>query len=258
MNESPAGKDAFNLVIMREAIHYNRFLVDLIVRQVRPFQRVLDFGAGNGNVAITLAKAGYAIECVEPDDRLASSIARAGLLVHANVSNLPAESFDLIYALNVLEHIMDDAAVLGVLSSKLRPGGQILVYVPAFSILSSSMDRKVGHLRRYTRKDLREKVTLAGLRVVRDEYADSIGFLASLLYRLLRKKSGDINRRVLRLYDRFIFPVSRMADRLCRKFIGKNIFLLAEKPSKHEAAKPECGACADARNKNSNGSMDRL
>src|SRR5689334_21663708 len=97
---------------------------------------------------------------------------------------------------------------------KLKKGGRLLVYVPAFQILFSSMDRKVGHVRRYTRQDLAEKVTAAGFRVVDNSYVDSIGFFVTLLYKLIGSDSGDINRKALIIYDRVLFPLSRLLDRV--------------------------------------------
>ena len=75
---------------------------------------------------------------------------------------MPDASFNYIYTLNVLEHIEDDAAALRSLHAKLTDGGKLLIYVPAFPVLYTSMDAKVGHVRRYTRDTLMTRVTAAG------------------------------------------------------------------------------------------------
>ena len=97
---------------------------------------------------------GYRVHCIEPDKRHASSLANAGLPVATTLEEIKDCSCDYIYSLNVLEHIEDDVMALRQWYQKLKPGGRILVYVPAFQLLYSSMDRKVGHFRRYTRRAL--------------------------------------------------------------------------------------------------------
>lgn len=69
---------------------------------------------------------------------------------------------DLIYSYNVLEHIKDDVLILKILKEKLNPGGVLLLYLPAFQCLYSSMDKKVGHYRRYTRPRLMSLLQQSG------------------------------------------------------------------------------------------------
>jgi hypothetical protein len=119
--------------------------------------------------------------------------------------------------------------ILRELHSKLKPGGKLFIYVPAFQLLSSAMDKKVGHCRRYGRAELTDKVNAAGFRIVDSRYADSLGFLASLVYKWQGNDSGDINRGALKVYDRFVFPLSRAIDVFASSFVGKNLTLVAEK-----------------------------
>ncbi len=138
-------------------------------------------------------------------------------------------SVDYIYALNVLEHIEDDEATLMKIWSKLKPDGVLLVYVPAFQILYSSMDRKVGHFRRYTKRALLEKLRKVGFHVMNARYADSLGFFVSLLFRFLGNNTGSLNCLGLILYDRIIFPISKICDVLFSSFLGKNIIVVARR-----------------------------
>lgn len=219
-----------NLEIMVEAVNYNAFLASLIRSQARPGEVVLDFGAGIGTFAKALALDGHRVQCIEPDQRQRERIVQAGLFAYADISNLADQSVDLLYSLNVLEHIGDDVAVLRACHEKIKPGGRVLIYVPAFQVLYSSMDKLVGHYRRYTRSDLAEKMRLAGFEVIRNEYVDSAGFLASLLFKAFGSDSGVINRDALILYDRYAFPVSRLLDRVLNRVFGKNVLLLARRP----------------------------
>jgi len=129
----------------------------------------------------------------------------------------------------VLEHIDDDVGALRDIGRTLREDGRLLVYVPAFPVLFTPMDQRVGHLRRYRRHDLRAKVDAAGFDVLRNDYVDSLGFLATLVYRMTGSRSGAIDRGALRAYDRYVFPMSRRLDLALRHVIGKNLLLTARK-----------------------------
>jgi len=218
-----------NLEVMKEAVNYNRMLVALVEAHARKGERALDFGAGVGTFALPLQRDGYAVQCVELDDAQRGVLAARGLPVHRTLADIRDASVDYVYTLNVLEHIDDDAAALRDIHRTLRERGTLLIYVPAFPVLFTSMDRRVGHLRRYTRRDLREKVSAAGFDVRVVEYVDSLGFLATLVYRFAGSDSGSIDRRALRAYDRYVFPASRLLDRALKRCMGKNVLLVARK-----------------------------
>jgi SAM-dependent methyltransferase len=222
--EAYSGVD--NLEIMEEALNYNAFLRDLVISRVRPNDVIVDFGAGTGVLARPLAAAGYRVSCIERDPNLRARLADAGLTVHAMLEEIPAGSLDFIYTVNVLEHIRDDGAILAALRDCLKPGGSLLVYVPAFPLLYSSMDRRVGHLRRYRRGQLVSVLRRAGLRVEFVAHQDCLGFFATLLFKLIGDDTGRINRRALVAYDRYIFPLSRRLDRWVGRWFGKNLLVV--------------------------------
>jgi len=219
-----------NLEIMAEAVNYNRFLISLVMAGAIPGDRILDIGAGIGTFAKIISAGGFSVCCMEPDATQAATITKAGLEVETSVDRFDDHSFDYIYSLNVLEHIEDDGEALRLWRTKLKPGGRLLIYVPAFQILYSGMDRKVGHFRRYTRRQLGAKAAGSGFEIRSLAYVDSLGFLASLAYKLIGSESGDINLRALIAYDRFVFPISRFADPVLGKLIGKNVVLTAAVP----------------------------
>lgn len=226
---SDAYTGAENLEVMKEAVNYNRMLIDVVKRHARRGERVLDFGAGVGTFALPMQRDGYAVECVELDDAQRATLAAQGLTVHRTLEGIRDGSVDFVYTLNVLEHIDDDVGALRDIGRTLRDDGRLLVYVPAFPVLFTRMDQRVGHLRRYRRHDLRAKVDAAGFDVLRNDYVDSLGFLATLVYRMTGSRSGAIDRGALRAYDRYVFPMSRRLDLALRHVIGKNLLLIARK-----------------------------
>jgi SAM-dependent methyltransferase len=217
-----------NLEVMQEARNYNRYLLDTVRKHAPARGRVLDFGAGSGEFAAPLTALGYEIAAVEPDRLLRGRLLERGVAtVAASAAELPDRTFEYIYTLNVLEHIEDDLAALQQLHAKLTAQGKLLIYVPAFPVLYTSMDARVGHVRRYTRTTLTDVVRAAGFNIERIAYVDCLGFLATLAFKLLGNQSGDVDRQALKLYDRLVFPLSRALDVVTRAWFGKNLLLLA-------------------------------
>jgi len=219
-----------NLVAMRESRNYNDFLTYLVISiGLDTEYKILDIGAGIGLFAEMLRNKGYHIFCIEPDVMQAELLQQKKFQVYTSVNEIEKQ-FDVMYALNVLEHIENDVCELSIWKAKLKEKGKLLIYVPAFNILFSSMDSKVKHFRRYTRKLLTQKVTEVGFKIVKPaQYADSLGFFATLIYKLFGSKKGNINTKFLIFYDRFLFPISKICDIFFRKIFGKNVYILVEK-----------------------------
>ena len=216
-----------NLEVMQEAKNYNRFLIELIESMAKQGDKILDFGAGGGTFALPISQKGYNVACVEPDSSLLEHLKRSGLEAHQDIAQV--STVDYIYTLNVLEHIEDDQLAATQLFDKLKTGGKLLVYVPAFNVLYSSMDKKVGHWRRYRRRQLMDILEKTGFEIQAARYVDSLGFFASLLYKMIDNKSGDINLSALKLYDAYVFPLSRLFDRIFSRILGKNLLVIAAK-----------------------------
>jgi putative flippase GtrA len=218
-----------NLEAMRHAKNYNQYLTDLVKRHVDGID-VLDFGAGAGTFAEPVSHNRTRVSCLEPDAVLRGQLADDGFQTFAELSAVPRRSLDTIYTLNVLEHIEDDQSTLRELGACLRDSGRLIVYVPAFTVLFSAMDQKVGHFRRYGRPDLVAKLAAAGFRIRHARYVDSLGFLVTLLYKLVDQQgSGDISPGSVKIYDRFIFPLSLLVDRLTGGRFGKNLLVVADR-----------------------------
>jgi hypothetical protein len=128
----------------------------------------------------------------------------------------------------VFEHIEEDQRAIEHIYQKLAPSGALLLYVPAFHCLWSTLDDKVCHHRRYTKKTLRTLVRLK-FSIEKLQYADSLGFIAALTFRLLRKDSTSLTTKSIGWYDKWIFPLSRMLDILFHPFFGKNVFVICKK-----------------------------
>ncbi len=128
----------------------------------------LDVGAAGGGNTRVLRSSGWAAVALEYGQEGAAVAQERGLVViRGDAERLPVrrESLDLVVAFDVLEHLGDDLGTLREIRRVLRPGGTLLVAVPAGMELWSAHDEAVGHVRRYSRGQLVDLVTAAGLTV---------------------------------------------------------------------------------------------
>jgi SAM-dependent methyltransferase len=230
MNHTHEGGE--NLEVMREARNYNRFLRNLIRRYAGKTETALDFGAGIGTFSGSLDLPVDCVHCVEPDRNSRVALAEQGFHAHAGLSDLTDATVSYAFSLNVLEHIEDDAGAMDDLYRVIKPGGRLFLYVPAFMLLFTSMDRHVGHHRRYRLGELAHLVEDAGFTIEKKAYTDALGFFATLLFRLLDDGDpGELNPRLIRMYDRFCFPLSRVLSLLFARVLGKNAYVVATRPA---------------------------
>jgi SAM-dependent methyltransferase len=203
--------------------NYNRSIAVMACRYGAGAHNVLDFGAGIGTLSETVRDLGLSPLCLEPDANQRTELHRRGFQTVATLDQIGDGTLDYIYSSNVLEHIADDVAVLKTLRRKLRSGGSLFLYIPAFQSLYSSMDKAVGHHRRYDRKMLRAKLTAAGFQVDDLYYADVLGYFVTLLFKAVGNDNGKINPFTLGFFDRVVFPLGQLIEKCVRVPVGKNV-----------------------------------
>jgi SAM-dependent methyltransferase len=217
------------LSAMEHMVNYNNHIISLLQKSHPCFEQVLDFGAGIGTMAELMQPCCKELVCVEIDKSQQQRLNDKGFNVVDDLAKIPDNSQSLIYSINVLEHIEDDYAAIKQLNVKLAPGATLFIYVPAFNLLYTAMDKKVGHYRRYNKKRLKAVFHAANLEIKDMLYVDSLGFFASLLFKYIGSKQGEISPTQLQFYDKWVFPVSKFLDIFLRYFLGKNLLVIAKK-----------------------------
>jgi SAM-dependent methyltransferase len=102
-------------------------------------------------------------------------------------ADIGGDVYDLVAALDFLEHVKDDRAVLAKIHASLKPGGRALIMVPAHAFLFGPHDRAMGHWRRYSLKELKEKLAAAGFRDVKIGYWNVLLFPFIFIWRLVKR-----------------------------------------------------------------------
>ena len=165
-----------------------------ICRNLGPTRpRILDVGCGTGANLLLLAKYGDAEGVDVSADALAFCRERGIDKVKQGVAEqLPYDdrTFDLVTALDVVEHMDDDLAGLKEMYRVLRPGGRVLIFVPTFMFLWGLQDDVSHHRRRYRMSELRGVLEKAGFKVERSTYANITFFVPILVMRKLMQLTG--------------------------------------------------------------------
>jgi SAM-dependent methyltransferase len=212
------------------AVNYRQWLVSLALPYLG--EHAIEIGAGQGDYVEDWAQAGIRITASEAErgrlEILRNRFA-GNELVDVVEYMAPAEvegSYSAAVAYNVLEHIPDDVAALRGFAKLLRPGGAVVLIVPAFEFAMGRFDRAVGHQRRYRVAGLRTALEEAGLRVERIHYVNSLGLFAWFVgMRVLRMtpKEGP----VLTVWDRRVVPLLRTIESRRPPPFGQSVFSVA-------------------------------
>jgi SAM-dependent methyltransferase len=165
-----------------------RIVLDVVRSLSLPSEpQILDAGCGSGRNLVELARVGRVVG-LEPSAR-GAEVARArgvGEVIEAEIDTMPFDdsSFDLITLLDVLEHIEDDLGALRGLRRVARPGGFLLITVPAYPRLWSAHDELNRHYRRYTRAALLGRAVEAGWRPLRTTHFNVLLLPVAAAWRL--------------------------------------------------------------------------
>jgi SAM-dependent methyltransferase len=219
---------------LASAVQYNNWLTSLAVPHLG--DSPVELGSGLGDYAQTWLDAGIPqITATEADPtRLAQLQARFADEPRVEVSSFdildpPTGDHSALVAFNVLEHIEDHIGALRGAHTLLRPGGRVVIFVPAFEFAMSRFDREVGHVRRYSLSVMRTAMAEAGLDVLENRYVNLPGLPAWFIgMRLLRMSPGE--GPLLSVWDKRIIPLARRLESRRRIPFGQSVFAVGQVP----------------------------
>jgi SAM-dependent methyltransferase len=241
-------KKVYEVEARIESTHWwyavRRRLFSRFIRQISAQNRgtALDVGCGTGANLRILHSAGFKeIQGLDwSQDAVNYCVAKnLGPVKQGDICNLPFadNSIDLILVTDVIEHIDDDHKAMSEISRVLKPGGRVIISVPAFPILWGFQDIVAHHKRRYRMKSLTNLVVGSGLSIRKKFHCNFILFFPILLarqfFRIFPAKvnsEDDINNRFFNAVFSAIFEFDvRIAPFLHPPF-GVSIVMVVEKP----------------------------
>ena len=210
-----------------------------VVRVVRPFigDTVLEVGAGIGHISARLMARRLLYVAGEKDPLYLHALRNRFLRApNVQVREIDPEcardfagldeSFDTVLCVNVLEYVEDPSATIAILCHTLKPGGTLVVLVPQGRSLYGSIDRAMGHKRRFRRKDVAQLFQDAGMRVEKIRSLNKISAPSWWLYsRILRTRY--ISKFALKVFDKTVWIWRRIDPVL--PWRGLSLILVARK-----------------------------
>jgi SAM-dependent methyltransferase len=228
MNDSPI---EYEFSALREAENYQRALAEIFAPYLSG--RVVEVGSGVGHMSAVLRNLPKvrSLLCVEPDPRFCEKLKMlfsVESVVNGTIKNVSGDEWDAVVNINVLEHIEDDLGELKKYRELLKKRrGYLCLFVPARMELYAPLDKDNGHVRRYAKKELREKLEQAGFEIERISYYNFIGYFA-WWFSFCFLKQKTFNPRAVRFFDSYIFPPTHFLEEyFVRPPIGQSLLVVA-------------------------------
>lgn len=218
---------------------FNKWMYDTIVRYCKG--NILEIGSGTGNISEFFIKDKKAINlsdvrkeyCDILKNKFPSHQGKIFLmdLVKENFDTEYAShigTFDTVFALNVIEHIKDNKRALSNCSKLLKPGGTIIILVPAYEWLYNILDEELYHYQRYTKSTLEGVLTKSSFQIEKSFYFNFVG-MAGWFYAGKILKERTLTKNKMSLYNKLV-PINKLLDRILFNSIGLSVVSVATKP----------------------------
>ncbi len=215
------------------AVNHRRWFIELALPYLG--DNPIEIGSGLGDYALEWSEHLPRFTATEADpDRLVLLKERLADRPNIEVRQmlLPTTetgSYSAAVSYNVLEHIEDHATALRSMATLVKPGGRVILIVPAFMFAMSAVDIATGHIRRYTKKTMRAAMDEAGLEIEKLHYANALGLIgyygATSIFKLAPKEGP-----MVKVYDSLVLPVTKAAESIVKPPFGQSVFVVARTP----------------------------
>ena len=229
-----------NLEILSQNFRFNNWIYEQMLPGLKG--NVLEIGSGIGTFSEKIIQSlplgskvmftDISLQYIEKlQDRFANnnnvSFCQLDLNSKIDYERIGFDKFDSIVAINVLEHIKDDEFALQQLFKMLRNNGTLILLVPSHKFLYNIIDKTIGHVRRYTKKELESKAKDAHFIVQRIFYFNALGIVGWYINGNLAR-NPEINNTASKIFDKLV-PFSRYFEQVTGRKIGLSIICYLEK-----------------------------
>ena len=228
MTQRKYSLDQLNLRMMSEAPNYNQWIFDILKHHITG-RRLLEVGAGIGNLTPFFLKNGYRLTCTDMNWQNLKELKENHPKVHTVLDDITHtklnSEFDTIICVNLLEHIKDDINALKKIRSLINYDGRLILIVPAVKKAFGTIDIADGHWRRYDPLELRKKLILSGFNVSIIRYMNIFGLIGWMWEGRIRKKT--LHRpQSIKLFDVFV-PLFKTIEDIINPRIGLSLIVVS-------------------------------
>ena len=194
---------------------------------------IAEVGPGNGGNLSGYLNFPKKIDLYEPSKNLFSKL-KENFKKNKKINffnktlNKSKKKYDAILYLDVLEHIKNDRIEIIKAIKLLKKDGYLIINVPAFSFLYSEFDKDVGHFRRYSKSDFKKVLVGLDFKKVNFVYYDCVGFLLSLLSKILISNYKKNFEKKINFWNSIIW-ISKIFDLITFRFFGKSLLVIIKK-----------------------------
>lgn len=222
---------------MPNAVNYQRWLFSSFERYLNKSAVTLEIGAGHCGYTRLLKGVSRRLIVTDIDKNVLDDIVEEMTAVEdieaVQMDGIECDKInstvDNIVAINILEHVKDDVLFIHNCSLILNKGGILILFVPAFPILFSNLDKQAGHFRRYRKEWLENTVKKNGLSVVYSRYFNFIGFWGWLMNKLIESNiQSMIVGQQVRFFDKLVWLIRKFE--ILAFICGQSILLVGKKP----------------------------
>jgi SAM-dependent methyltransferase len=238
VSTDPIGSETLDSI--SEALAFNMWMFSAISPSIKG--KVLEIGSGIGNISAFLLESasnvtlsdlrpeycGYLLSHFR-DNKSLESVEQIDLIDNdfENKYQKLQNSFDTVFALNVLEHIEDDNQAINNCRKLLKEGGTLIILVPSYQWLFCRMDRELGHFRRYNRSSLSMLFKKSGLSIDNLFNFNAAGVFGWLLFGKILK-SRQLKKKQMNLYNKLV-SIFILIDRLLFRIFGLSLIIIGRK-----------------------------
>jgi 2-polyprenyl-3-methyl-5-hydroxy-6-metoxy-1,4-benzoquinol methylase len=234
----PEGRQTLETIA--EAHNFNRWTYDII----RPYCKgtILEIGSGIGNISKYFLEDNFQIHLSDIRNDYRNFLKtrfpetdHLGRIHHLDLVDPDFDSkfasfrnsFDTIFALNVIEHIQNDKLAIRNAISLLKPGGRLIILVPAFAVLYNNFDKELMHFKRYSANDLNQLLSVEGLKIL-DSFYFNAGGIPGWFFSGSLQKNKTIPPQQMKAFDKLV-PFFRILDKMLLRKVGLSVIAIGEK-----------------------------